>query len=362
MPGAISPARVAAYDPRADAALIERAGQVAAEAHAGQKRDNGDPYITHPLAVAEILADYRLDSASIATALLHDVAEDTKIGLQEIERRFGKEVARLVDGVTKLTRLELQSERTKQAENFRKLVLAMSEDIRVLLVKLADRLHNMRTLHFVPQESPAPEDRARDDGDLRPARRAHRHGRAEDRARDAVLPRARPRRLPDHRRAPHLPARPGRRPDRRDRGRPAARAGQRGGRRGAGADGAREVALFDLAEDARKKVEFEQLSDIMAFRIIVAGQGPPATRRSARCTAPIASSPAASRTTSRTPKPNGYQSLHTGVTVPEKRNAKIEVQIRTREMHEVAEYGVAAHWIYKQGGRGRPRPAQASPG
>ena len=154
--------RVAGYDPRADVALIERAGQVAAEAHATQKRDNGDPYITHPIAVANILADYRLDSATIATALLHDVAEDTAFGLKEIERRFGSEVARLVDGVTKLTRIELQSERTKQAENLRKLVLAMSEDIRVLLVKLADRLHNMRTLHFVPQAERRAEDRARD--------------------------------------------------------------------------------------------------------------------------------------------------------------------------------------------------------
>ena len=143
--------RVAGYDPKADTTLIERAGRIAAEAHSTQKRDNGDPYITHPLAVANILADYRLDSATIATALLHDVAEDTTFGLKDIERRFGAEVARLVDGVTKLTRLELQSERTKQAENLRKLVLAMSEDIRVLLVKLADRLHNMRTLHFVPQ-------------------------------------------------------------------------------------------------------------------------------------------------------------------------------------------------------------------
>ena len=144
--------KVHAYDPKADTALIDAAYVMAMKAHGAQKRDNGDPYITHPVAVADILASYRLDTASIITGLLHDVIEDTPVKLAEIEARFGKEVAALVDGVTKLTRLELQSDRTKQAENFRKLVLAMSRDIRVLLVKLADRLHNMRTLHFVQNE------------------------------------------------------------------------------------------------------------------------------------------------------------------------------------------------------------------
>ena len=148
-PGVRLARMVGAYDPRADQGLIAAAYTLAEAAHAPQKRENGEPYIVHPLAVAEILAGYKLDQNSIITALLHDVVEDTPTGLAEIERKFGKEVAKLVDGVTKLTRLELQSERTKQAENFRKLVLAMSEDIRVLLVKLADRLHNMRTLNAV---------------------------------------------------------------------------------------------------------------------------------------------------------------------------------------------------------------------
>src|SRR6185437_15672653 len=141
--------KVHGYDPKADTGLIDAAYTVAHEAHSTQRRDNGDPYISHPVAVADILAGYRLDTASIATGLLHDVIEDTPVKLPEIERRFGREIAGLVDGVTKLTRLELQSDRTKQAESFRKLVLAISRDIRVLLVKLADRLHNMRTLHFV---------------------------------------------------------------------------------------------------------------------------------------------------------------------------------------------------------------------
>jgi guanosine-3',5'-bis(diphosphate) 3'-pyrophosphohydrolase len=134
--------KIRLYAPHADIGLVEEAYAVAAHAHGAQTRDNGDPYITHPLAVADILAGYRLDVPSICTALLHDTVEDTPATLAQIERQFGATIAGLVDGVTKLTRLELQSDRTKQAENFRKLVLAMSRDIRVLLVKLADRLHN----------------------------------------------------------------------------------------------------------------------------------------------------------------------------------------------------------------------------
>ena len=341
-------ARVLAYDPRADAALIERAGLVAAEAHAGQARDNGDPYITHPLAVAGILAGFRLDTATIATALLHDVAEDTAVGLKEIGRQFGAEVARLVDGVTKLTRIELQSERTKQAENLRKLVLAMSEDIRVLLVKLADRLHNMRTLHFVPQ----PERRrktARETLELF-APLAERIGmdalktELETLAFQELHPEARQ-----------------------------TIAARLAFLRGQGADlirdierdlrrvlAAHDVPVLDVVgrEKApysiwlkmqKKNVGFEALSDVMAFRVVVEDR--------AQCYAALGAIHDAYRVVPgrfkdyiSTPKSNGYQSLHTGVTVPERRNAKIEVQIRTRAMHEIAEYGVAAHWIYKQVG------------
>ena len=340
---------VAAYDPRADLAMVEQAYEVARAAHAGQVRDNGDPYITHPVAVARILIDYRLDAASIATALLHDVAEDTLTGLPEIERRFGRDVARLVDGVTKLTRLELQSERTKQAENFRKLVLAMSEDIRVLLVKLADRLHNMRTLHFVPQ--------------------AHRRAKTARETMDIFAPLAE--RIGMDALKTELETLAFRQiePD-------AAQSivARRGFLYGQGADLIEEIRedLKHVFHDAGvevqeltgrekspysiwlkmhgKKVEFEQLSDIMAFRVIVPDR--------TACYAALGAVHSAYRVVPgrfkdyiSTPKPNGYQSIHTGVTVPEKRNAKIEVQIRTRDMHEVAEYGVAAHWIYKQGGQ-----------
>ena len=141
--------RVKAYDPAADEDTLNRAYVFAMKAHGSQSRASGDPYFLHPLGVAELLARMKLDSASIVTGLLHDTVEDTDATLEQIEQLFGKEIAKLVDGVTKLTRIELQSDHTKHAENFRKLVLAMSADIRVLLVKLADRLHNMQTLHFI---------------------------------------------------------------------------------------------------------------------------------------------------------------------------------------------------------------------
>ncbi|MDH3476661.1 MAG: HD domain-containing protein, partial [Rhodospirillales bacterium] len=144
--------RVKSYDPGADEGILNRAYVYAMKKHGSQKRESGDPYFSHPIEVAGILTDLKLDDSSIVTALLHDVVEDTDATLEEIEQVFGPNICRLVDGVTKLTRLELQSEQTRHAENFRKLVLAMSEDIRVLLVKLADRLHNMRTLDSVRSE------------------------------------------------------------------------------------------------------------------------------------------------------------------------------------------------------------------
>ena len=141
--------RVRAYDPDADEEILNKAYVFAMQAHGPQKRASGDPYFSHPLEVAGILTDLKLDTPTIATALLHDTVEDTSTTIADIENEFGGEIAGLVDGVTKLSQLELFSERTKQAENFRKLMLAMSNDIRVLLVKLADRLHNMRTLSYI---------------------------------------------------------------------------------------------------------------------------------------------------------------------------------------------------------------------
>ena len=140
--------RVRAYDPDVDEEGLNRAYVFALKMHGSQKRASGDPYFSHPVEVAGILTEYKLDYASIVTALLHDTIEDTAASFNDIKELFGPEVAKLVEGVTKLNKIELQSAQTKQAENFRKLLLAMSEDIRVLLVKLADRVHNMRTLKF----------------------------------------------------------------------------------------------------------------------------------------------------------------------------------------------------------------------
>ena len=144
--------KVRTYDPDADEGLINRAYVFSMKAHGSQLRASGDPYFSHPIEVAGILTDLKLDDQTIVTAILHDTIEDTLATTEEIEKLFGKNVARLVDGVTKLSKIEVESENERQAENLRKFLLALSDDIRVLLVKLADRLHNMRTLHHIPSE------------------------------------------------------------------------------------------------------------------------------------------------------------------------------------------------------------------
>ena len=338
--------KVRLYDPKADTDLLDAAYALASQAHGEQTRENGEPYITHPLAVADILAGYRLDTASIVTALLHDVIEDTPVTLPEIERRFGRSVGGLVDGVTKLTRLELQSDRTKQAENFRKLVLAMSKDIRVLLVKLADRLHNMRTLHYVQK----PERRqriARETMEIY-APLAERIGmdalktelqtlsfaQLEPEAFDTIQARLNFLRgqgadvIEDVRQE-------------------LLRVCADGGAVPVEVTG-REKSPFSIWEKMqRRNVAFEQLSDIMAFRVVMASRD--------TCYIALGSIHAAYPVIAgrfkdyiSTPKSNGYRSVHTGVTLREPRNQKIEVQIRTADMHDVAENGVAAHWLYKQ--------------
>ncbi|HQT87056.1 MAG TPA: bifunctional (p)ppGpp synthetase/guanosine-3',5'-bis(diphosphate) 3'-pyrophosphohydrolase [Acidiphilium sp.] len=349
--------RIGAYDPKADSSIIEHAFHVAAAAHATQRRDNGDPYISHPVAVADILADYRLDTSSIATALLHDVIEDTGISLPELEAGFGPEIAGLVDGVTKLTRLELQSDRTKQAENFRKLVLAMSKDIRVLLVKLADRLHNMRTIHFVTERDRAVRI-ARETMEIY-APLAERIGmervkvELQNRAFAVIDPEA-------------FDSIQNRLNFLRGQGADVieeVRADLMRVCRDAGIDTieilGREKSIFSIWEKMqRRNVAFEQLSDIMAFRIIVP------TRDA--CYVALGAIHAAFPVIAgrfkdyiSTPKANLYRSLHTGVTLRQPRNQKIEVQIRTAEMHDIAENGVAAHWFYKQGAEKRAEPSNA---
>jgi guanosine-3',5'-bis(diphosphate) 3'-pyrophosphohydrolase len=335
--------RVKAYDPSADEDLLNRAYVFAMRAHGAQVRASGDPYFSHPVEVAGILAGLKLDSASIATALLHDVVEDTGATLEEIERLFGREIGRLVDGVTKLNKLELQSSHTEQAENFRKLLLAMSEDIRVLLVKLADRLHNMRTLHFIRNE----EKRRRIANETVEiyAPLAERIGmqalkdELEDLAFGALWPDGRE--AVSHRLA-QLRKHDGNLVERivRELRDTLAEAGLE-----AEVYGREKTPISIWRKMKRKNVSFEQLSDIMAFRITV--------DTVANCYAALgvihgryAMVPERFKDFISTPKPNGYRSLHTTIFGPERR--RIEVQLRTREMHDVAELGVAAHWVYKQ--------------
>ncbi|MQA66446.1 MAG: RelA/SpoT family protein [Alphaproteobacteria bacterium] len=335
---------VRAYDPGVDEDLINRAFVFAMKAHGAQKRASGDPYFSHPVQVAGILAQMRLDQYSIATALLHDTVEDTLATIEEIEALFGKDVARLVDGVTKLSRIELQSDHSREAENFRKLVLAMSDDIRVLLVKLADRLHNMRTLKYIDD----PEKRRRIAGETMEiyAPLAERIGlhdfkdEMEDLAFAEINPEARASVIA---RLEFLREQGGDL-DRRI----IAELRTTLKKAGIAAEiSGREKRPYSIwAKMQRKRVGFEQLADIMAFRVVVGDR--------AQCyqalgvlhaTYPVV--PGRFKDYISTPKRNGYASLHTCVIGP-KRN-RIEIQIRTREMHEVAEWGVAAHWAYKEG-------------
>src|SRR6516164_3790581 len=323
--------RVKAYDPTADEDAINRAYVFSMKAHGAQLRASGDPYFSHPIEVAGILAEMKLDSSSIITGLLHDTVEDTVATLDDIERLFGADIAKLVDGVTKLSRLELQSDQTKQAENFRKLVLAMSEDIRVLLVKLADRLHNMRTLRFIKSDETRRRI-ARETMDIY-APLAERIGmhRMKDELEDLALSEL----YPDAR-ASIL----ARRDFLRDK-----EAGvvpriiaelARKLAEGGIADGAvsgREKTPYSIWHKMqRKSVAFEQLSDVMAFRILVAD--------TAQCYDALGVMhsayhvvPGRFKDYISNPKPNNYRSIHTGLIGPEQQ--RIELQIRTREMHEV---------------------------
>ena len=339
-----------ATDTRLDPAILIAAARFSAEAHAAQQRKSGEPYILHPIAVAEILVGYHLDTASIATALLHDVVEDTAHKLSEISTSFGPEVAKLVDGVTKLSRIEVQSERTKQAENLRKLLMAVSEDIRVLLVKLADRLHNMRTLSGVPKA----EKRARTAQETLDiyAPLAERIGmeRLKTELENLAFRELNPEAWQGiQARLTFLRGQSGDLIGEIERD--LIRVLGSHGITGVEVQG-REKSPYSIWRKMQAKdVTFEGLSDVMAFRVVVP------TRND--CYGALGAMHDAYRVIPgrfkdyiSTPKTNGYQSLHTGVTVPAKRHAKIEVQIRTMQMHQVAEYGIAAHWVYKQGERG----------
>ncbi len=337
-------ARVKSYHPKADEDLLRRAYDFTRDAHEGQTRHSGAPYYGHTVEVALLLADLRLDVATICTGLLHDTVEDTDATLNDIEREFGADVAQLVDGVTKLGQMNLRSKRTKQAENLQKLVVAITRDVRVLLVKLCDRLHNMRTLHFVPKQDKR-ERIARETLEIY-APLARRIGvnrvcvELEDLAFFNLNPPAYQsitKRLSDLR---HLRS-----------------------NEVAEVSASLSQELVDSGLDARvfgrekrpysiwrklekKGVGFEDIADIYAFRVLV--EDPTDCYRVLgvihqrwRCV------PERFRDYISVPKPNNYRSLHTTVIGPS--NLRVELQIRTEDMERIAEDGVAAHWRYKSG-------------
>ena len=335
--------RVKSYDPAANEDALNKAYVFSMKAHGSQRRASGDPYFSHPLEVAGILTKMQLDHYTIITALLHDTVEDTKVTVEDISLMFGKEIASLVDGVTKLSRIDLVSDNRKQAENFRKLVIAMSDDIRVLLVKLADRLHNMRTLHFIPDKekrkriafetmdiySPLAErigiHEIKDELEFLAFKELNEDAYETVTSRLDVLVKEGGNTIKyienELLKKCH--------------------------------EGGVEVEISGRAKSPysvwqkmqRKSVNIEQLSDIVAFRLLVENQMDCYKVLGLLHTSyPVL--PGRFKDYISTPKPNRYQSLHTGIIGPERQ--RIEIQIRTHEMHEVAELGVAAHWSYKQ--------------
>jgi GTP pyrophosphokinase/guanosine-3',5'-bis(diphosphate) 3'-pyrophosphohydrolase len=349
--------RVRAYDPGVDESLINRAYVYATAMHGGQTRHSGDPYFAHPIQVAGILTEYKMDASTIVAGLLHDTIEDTNATRAEIVEKFGEQVAELVEGVTKLSLLELQSEENKQAQNLQKFILAMSRDVRVLLVKLADRLHNMRTLAHIPN----PQKRRRIAletleiyGPL-----ARRIG-MEKMARELES-------LSFHEAFPDAEAAI------------QARLAQLRQEKSANVSIIVETILKVFSESnlearvfgrekqpysiwrklQRKSVEFSDLADIYAFRVIV----PDANacyralgliHQAWRCV------PNQLEDYVSNPKPNGYRSIHTTVIGPG--NVRVEIQIRTETMDQLAEVGVAAHWRYKNESYGFDEEQAASAG
>ena len=335
--------RVLAYDPDADEALLNRAYVFSVNAHGTQKRASGDAYFSHPVEVAGILTELHLDDETIATAILHDTVEDTVATSEQIASLFGENVARLVDGVTKLSKIEAQTENERAAENLRKFLLAMSGDIRVLLVKLADRLHNMRTLHFIAD----PEKRrriAKETMDIY-APLAERIGMYEFMKEMQTLAFAQlePEAYESiTRRLAQLKAGGGDRIAKIGSGLKLLLA-----RHGVEADiSGREKHPYSIWKKMQERhISFEQLSDIMAFRAIVPTiQECYATLGQIHRRWPMV--PGRFKDYISTPKRNGYRSLHTSVMHSD--NTRVEIQIRTEEMHAEAEFGLAAHWAYKQ--------------
>ncbi len=341
-------ADVEAYKPDADRELLTRAFDYAAKAHAGQVRQSGQEFIYHPWGVAKILAGLQLDEPTLAAALLHDVVEDTGTDIEELRAEFTDEIATLVQGVTKLTRVRFQSREHAEAENYRKLIVAMAEDLRVILIKLADRMHNLRTIEYLGRQKQL--QKARETLEVY-APLAHRLGihaikwELEDLSFQTLHPRK-------YEEIKQMVAE--RRTDREEHVREAAMVLQK------------ELDKVDIPAEisgrakhfysiydkmVKKGREFNEIYDLTAMRVIVERAGDEGTRDCYGALGLIHSlwkpMPGRFKDFIAMPKFNAYQALHTTVIGPQGR--PLEIQVRTREMHETAEFGVAAHWLYKRG-------------
>ncbi|GAA0783230.1 bifunctional (p)ppGpp synthetase/guanosine-3',5'-bis(diphosphate) 3'-pyrophosphohydrolase [Roseibium denhamense] len=335
--------RVTRYNPDADEALLNKAYVYAMQKHGSQMRASGDPYFSHPLEVAAILTDLRLDDATIAVALLHDTIEDTDATRTEIDSLFGEEIGKLVDGLTKIKRLDLVSQKAKQAENFRKLLLAIADDVRVLLVKLADRLHNMRTLGHMPE---------------------HKRGRIAEETMEIYAPLAGRMGMHDMREELEdisfrtlnpeaYETITERLADLRERNRDliasieqtlTERLSDRGMAALVKGREKRPYSIFRKMQ--RKAIGFEQLSDIYGFRVTV-GTMEACYRVLGVIHTTWPTVPGRFKDYISTPKQNDYKSIHTTIVGPSRQ--RVELQIRTITMDRIAEYGIAAHALYKDG-------------
>ena len=345
---------VAAYNKDVDRELLTRAFRFAATAHEGQQRRSGEDFINHPWGAAKICAELRLDEQTIAAALLHDVVEDTDTDIKEVRDEFGDEIAQLVEGVTKLTRIQFQSREQAEAENYRKMIVAMAQDVRVILIKLADRLHNMRTIEYLGKQKQV--QKAKETLEVY-APLAHRLGinKLKWELEDLAFATLHPRKYEEIKAMVTE-----RRADREEHVREAAMTLQR------------ELEKVDIPADiagrakhfysiyykmAKKGREFNEIYDLTAMRVIAERGGEEGTRDCYGALGLIHSlwkpMPGRFKDYVAMPKLNGYQALHTTVIGPEGR--PLEIQVRTREMHETAEFGVAAHWLYKHGRAGKSR-------
>ncbi len=331
---------------RLDVELLARAYRFSERAHAGQTRRNGDPYVTHCVEVAKILAELQLDSVTVASGLIHDVVEDTAVTVEEVEREFGREIAQIVDGLTKIGHLPLTSTQERQVENYRKLLLSIAKDARVILIKLADRLHNMRTLEFMPEEK-----RLRISQETRDlyAPLAHRFGLAAMKAEleDLAFKFLEP---IEYKNLAKLIVQ--KRKEREslieEMATPLRQRLAEAGIKVYEASG-RPKHLWSIFKKMQKRDKpYEEIYDLLAIRVLVEnvqecyhalgvihGEWTPLQERIKDYIA--------------SPKSNGYQSLHTTIFGP--KQTLFEIQIRTREMHRTADFGIAAHWRYKEGGK-----------